>query len=191
MDASSPFPTLYKSWGNPGSAIHMPPIPPTPPTHPGTATHTVPGLLGAGVHPEIPGQILGPLRMPRPSQDGPSSTPPQTLPSSVITERVRKRREAAETTRQRGGRTALYVTLRVLRVKISLRACGPSRSLRRVRSSPNQLQNAPEAAPCSPCATWTTCRAENPVSTDTAALNGSSAGARSFAGDTVAFDDKM
>ena len=53
---------------------------------------------------QIPG---GPLRMPRPSQDGPSSTPPQTLPSSVITERVRKRREAAETTRQRAGRTAV------------------------------------------------------------------------------------
>ena len=84
----------------------------------------------------------------------------------------------------------LRSTLRVLCVKISLRACGPSRSLRRVRSSPNQLQNAPEAAPCSPCATWTTCRAENPVSTDTAALNGSSAGDRSFAGDAVAFDEE-
>ena len=81
-------------------------------------------------------------------------------------------------------------TLRVLRVKIVLAECGPSRSLRRVRSSRNQLQDGPKAAPCPPYATRTTCRAEEPASIDATALNGSSAGARSFAGDAVAFDEE-
>ena len=147
FSSTHPF---YKSWGNPGSAIHMPPIPPTPPTHPGTATHTVPGLLGAGVHPEIPGQILGPLRMPRPSQDGPSSTPPQTLPSSVITERVRKRREAAETTRQRAmqraGRTAVgttYVQRKIRKPYISQQS-DPNGTLRvrgRCRTTTDEIES--------------------------------------------------
>ena len=82
------------------------------------------------------------------------------------------------------------VTLRVLRVKIVPAECGPSRSLRRVRSSRNQLQDGPKAAPCPPYATRTTCRAEEPASIDATALNRSSAGARSFAGDAVAFDEE-
>ena len=85
----------------------------------------------------------------------------------------------------------LYSLYSIQRYTITLWAeCGPSRSLRRVRSSRNQLQDGPKAAPCPPYATRTTCRAEEPASIDATALNGSSAGARSFAGDAVAFDEE-